>query len=260
MAAESDTSTRPKAEASDPSEVTIDELGREFDLPASTVRLYQNRRLLAPPIKRGRVGFYNDEHRSRLRMIAALQDRGFSLAAIKATLDSWDNGSSLAELLGTDQAVPSIGNAAERVRLTPELLLEHFGQGGVTQEEILRASELGMIEVADDGELTMPPLFLEAGASLREMGLSPKVILDEYEALDANVATIAKRFEDVFEAHLWQPFEADGMPEDGLVALAGDVDKLVGLAEKLVLLALRRHVAGIADTRLAQARAGASGG
>ena len=63
-------------------EATIDELGREFDIPASTVRMYQNRRLLPPPERRGRVGFYNDEHRSRLRMIAALQDRGFSLAVV----------------------------------------------------------------------------------------------------------------------------------------------------------------------------------
>ena len=42
------------------------------------------------------MGYYNTEHRDRLRLIAHLQERGFSLAAIKETLDHWTEGRSLA--------------------------------------------------------------------------------------------------------------------------------------------------------------------
>ena len=88
--------------------MTIDQLAREAGIPTSTVRLYQNRGLLPPPRQEGRLGYYSTEHRDPLRPIAHLQERGFSLAAIKETLDQWTEGRSLAQFLGVSQVAPSL--------------------------------------------------------------------------------------------------------------------------------------------------------
>jgi DNA-binding transcriptional MerR regulator len=70
-------------------DLTIEQLVAEVGLPYTTIRMYQNRGLLPPPERRGRVGYYGPDHLARLRLIAQLQDRGYSLAAIKDLVDTW---------------------------------------------------------------------------------------------------------------------------------------------------------------------------
>src|SRR5215207_1364979 len=80
--------------------LTIEQVAAGAGIPVSTVRMYQHRGLLAPPVKRGRVGYYGPDHEARLRLIAELQERGFSLAGIKELVDGWAEGRSLDEVLG----------------------------------------------------------------------------------------------------------------------------------------------------------------
>src|SRR5450432_2209596 len=87
--------------AVEPSErLTIDELARAAGTKVSTIRLYQQRGLLPPPAIEGRVGFYDETHLARLRLVADLQTRGFSLAAIQELADTWESGRDLGALLG----------------------------------------------------------------------------------------------------------------------------------------------------------------
>ena len=98
------------------------------------MRLYQNRGLLPPPRQEGRLGYYSSEHRDRLRPVAHLQERGFSLAAIKETLDHWTEGRSLAHLLGISQIAPSLER--KPVHLSPEEFVERFAGVEITQQDI----------------------------------------------------------------------------------------------------------------------------
>lgn len=61
---------------------TINELSELTGFPRRTIRYYIQEGLLDPPAGRGRGGFYNDSHMSKLLTIKALQERGLSLAAI----------------------------------------------------------------------------------------------------------------------------------------------------------------------------------
>jgi DNA-binding transcriptional MerR regulator len=81
-------------------ELTVDEVARQAGLPVRTVREYQTMGLLDPPAKRGRVGVYRSGHLARLRLIARLQARGYSLAGIRDLVDSWSGGADLGEVLG----------------------------------------------------------------------------------------------------------------------------------------------------------------
>jgi DNA-binding transcriptional MerR regulator len=72
-----------------------------------TIREYQTWRLLHPPARRGRVGWYDDSHVERLRTIGRLQNRGYSIAGIRDLLDAWSSGAELRDILGVDrQAQP----------------------------------------------------------------------------------------------------------------------------------------------------------
>ena len=56
-------------------------------LSVDTIRFYQKRRLLPPPVREGRIGWYGPDHADRLRRIRDLQTRGFSLAVIRRLVD-----------------------------------------------------------------------------------------------------------------------------------------------------------------------------
>jgi DNA-binding transcriptional MerR regulator len=80
--------------------MTIEELARRAGVSTRNVRAYRTAGLLPPPRLEGRTGRYEDGHLRRLRVIARLQGRGWSLAAIRDALAAWDAGRLLQELLG----------------------------------------------------------------------------------------------------------------------------------------------------------------
>ena len=71
------------------------------------------------------MGYYYTGHRDRLRMIAHLQERGFSLAAIKEALGHWTEVRSLAHLLGVSYVAP--GLLHKPTRMSPEEFAEGVG-------------------------------------------------------------------------------------------------------------------------------------
>lgn len=234
------------------SEVTIDVLAQEFELPVSTIRMYQSRRLIPPPTKRGRVGFYADTHRERLSAIGALQDRGFSLAAIKETLDSWEAGASVGELIGA-RSIAGTSVEEPLVELTGAELRERFGKEGLTATQIRRAAELGIVEV-DGATVRASRTFLDAGTQLRSKGVSVDEILDEYEAMKNAISGVADRFVALFDQHLWKPFADAGKPVAGMGPLADDVTELIGLAKVLVAATLDNELTTRTEQRMAQLR------
>jgi DNA-binding transcriptional MerR regulator len=230
--------------------MTIDELAARAGLPTSTVRLYQTRGLLPPPRREGRQGFYDDGHLARLRLITDLQQRGFSLAAIKHLVDAWETGRGLDALLGLEAEVAA--RRTEPVRLTVEELAERLAGQAPTAETLRRVLRLGLAEVGDDGTVATDPRFLEFGTQLSALGIPAEEILDEWEALRASTEKIAERFVAVFERHLWRPFAEAGMPADRVEALTEALRGLGPLAEDVVLTALRLALERAASAFVAQ--------
>src|SRR5512135_3440918 len=83
---------------------TIDELAAATGVPSRTIRFYQAKGALAPPVRRGRVAYYDESHAERLRIVAHLQDRGLSLRAIRDLFQrSEGTDVSVAEWLGVGE-------------------------------------------------------------------------------------------------------------------------------------------------------------
>ena len=231
--------------------MTIDQLALEAGIPTSTVRLYQDRGLLPPPRCEGRTGYYDIEHRDRLRLIAHLQARGFSLAAIKETLDHWTEGRSPGYLLGISHV--AAGSVRKSVRMSPDEFAERFAGVDITHEEIQRAVQIGLVEL-DGAELVVSnEAFIDLGAAVARMGIPVSEILDEHEALMISVNGIAERFRQVFERHFWEPFVERGMPDDEMPSLSKAVNQLTELATSVVTAELHERFADFAEQYLARA-------
>ena len=238
--------------ADEESAMTIDQIAQHAGIPVSTVRLYQNKGLLPPPERRGRVGYYGAGHGDRLRLIAHLQQRGFSLAAIKESLDSWNAGQSVGRLLGVSDIAPSLGR--EPLRLSAAELAERFDGIALTQADIQRTVEIGLVEIDGADLVIANESFADIGPAVAQLGVPVPEILDEYVALRSAVGDIADRFRAVFEKHLWEPFVARGMPADEIGSLSADVAKLTELATSVVTTEMHDRFASFADDYLAQAK------
>lgn len=238
----------------DSSDMTIDQIAQHGGIPVSTVRLYQNKGLLPAPERRGRVGYYGDDHRDRLRLIAHLQERGFSLAAIKEALASWTAGRSLDHLLGVSDVAPSLRR--EPLRLSLAELAERFEGVALSQADIQRTEKIGLVEVDGADVVVANGAFAEIGPAVAQLGVPVSEILDEYEALQRAVDAIAGRFRRVFEKHLWEPFVAGGMTAEDVPALAADVAKLTELATSVVTTELHDRFAAFAEEYMAKAAEG----
>jgi DNA-binding transcriptional MerR regulator len=87
-------------------EYRIADLARESGIPVRNIRLYQERRILPPPVRRGRVGIYSDAHLERLRLIARLLGRGYTLAHVQELTSAWEQGRDLGDVLGLPFDLP----------------------------------------------------------------------------------------------------------------------------------------------------------
>src|SRR5438067_13395557 len=83
----------------------IDDLAREAGTTVRNVRVYQERGLLPPPRRSGRVSIYGDAHLARLRLIGQLLDEGYTFSHIAQFIDAWQEGRDLGDVLGLEEAL-----------------------------------------------------------------------------------------------------------------------------------------------------------
>ncbi len=230
--------------------VTIDELAHAFGVPVSTLRMYQHRGLIPPPVKRGRVGFYGPDHAARLRLLAELQERGFSLAGIKELLDGWQRGRSLDDLLGVSGAVGAWAPEPPLV-LAPEELAGRFPGVDISPALMVRVFEMGLAELTDDGRIRVnSPRFLETGTRLAALGVPIDEIIDEYAVLRATTDAIATQFTMLFRRHLWASFAAAGLPAERVAEITAALAELGPLAQSIVEVTLRASLQDAAQAFL----------
>ena len=91
---------------------TIDGVARAAGTTTRQVRALQTRGLLPHPRLAGRTGLYGPDHLERLRAVLRLQAQGFSLAAIATLVQAWEQGRTVAEVLGLAPAAAGAGEDA----------------------------------------------------------------------------------------------------------------------------------------------------
>jgi DNA-binding transcriptional MerR regulator len=214
--------------------MTIDDLARRAGVTSRTVRNHQTAGLLPPPRLVGRVGRYDDGHLGRLRLIAQLQEQGYSLAGIAGLLEAWESGRSLADVLGFEQALTAPWSDEEPEVVSPEYLFRLFPESGMRPDLILRAVDLGLL-APEGAQVRLPsPRLIHAGAELVAVGVPLEATLNELAELKEDLDRVARRFVRLFEDHVWKPFADAGMPANQLPRVTDALRRIRPLAAATV--------------------------
>lgn len=236
-----------------PDELRLDALAAAAGVATTTVRLYQQRGLLPGPRLVGRTGWYGAAHLARLRLIARLQDDGFSLAGIGRLLESWEQGRDLTDLVGVEEQLDALLHRPAALVLDPAELAGRFPADALTPEVFSRAVDLGLVEPTDDGRFRVPdPRFLDVGADLLALGLPVEVVLAEWGRLRTDTDRVAKRFVAVFEEHLLPDDWRADLDAERTRELATTLARLQHAAGQVVAAALDASLSRLAARRLAE--------
>lgn len=221
----------------------IDDLAAKTGVTSRNIRAYREKGLLPAPHLEGRTGYYTEEHVQRLAIIEDLQDRGFSLEAIRQTLDAWSVGGDLSLLVGLQSVLNSPFHSEEPGQGTVAELLSRFPDAERDPSLIGRAIELGLLEEDDGTTLRIPsPLLLEAGTELAAVGVPLSEILDLFEKMQSDMADVAEQFVGIVERNLVGPQDL-ATPKPGQPATMVDhLQRLKPLALEVVRPVLAREL------------------
>ncbi|MFF9849164.1 MerR family transcriptional regulator [Streptomyces litmocidini] len=242
------------AEQSAQPEYRIEDLAHHSGATVRTIRAYQDRGLLPRPERRGRSNVYGDAHLARLRQIADLLDRGYTLASIKELLEAWDTGRGLGGVLGLVAEVHGPWTDEEADRISRAELDARFG-GTPDEEAIREAVELGVLErlPGREGEeyLVPSPQELAVAAELYAAGVPLAAITGHLRELRDQVEHIASRFLEFTTEHVFARYLEHRPPTDADAAEAATmVRRLRPLAQQTVDAELARAMRLLATRHL----------
>ncbi|WP_017592626.1 MerR family transcriptional regulator [Nocardiopsis potens] len=224
-------------------EYRIDELARLAETTVRNVRVYQDRGLLSPPRREGRVGIYTEAHLARLRLIAQLLSRGYTFANIRELVTVWERGGDLNDVLGFESAVGDPWTDEIPGHITADELVELF-KGDVTDDNIERAVRLNLLEVDGDRFRVPSPRLLHAGAELVAAGMSVSSVLDIAERLEGHVDAAAGELVREIADHILSEHAPEGILQGSDIGEAAElVRRLRPLAQSAVDAMLARAMA-----------------
>ncbi|KUL26885.1 MerR family transcriptional regulator [Streptomyces regalis] len=234
----------------------IEDLAHLSGATVRTIRAYQDRGLLPRPERRGRANVYSDAHLVRLRQIADLLDRGYTLASIKELLQAWDAGRGLGGVLGLVAEVDGPWTDEEAVRISRAELVERFG-GTPDDAAVADAVDLGVLEPVsgdDDSFLVPSPQELAVAVELHAAGVPLSAISGHLRELRGQVEHIAARFLEFTTEHVFARYlDGPHRPTDAEAAEAASlVRRLRPLAQQSVEAELARAMRLLAVRHLRQ--------
>lgn len=186
----------------------IDELARRAGVTSRNIRAYQSRGILPRPTIRGRVGVYDKSHLARLRVITRLREEGFSLAGVAKLIEAWEQGSSLADLLGVDEDLSARWGEDVSEIIDEHQLARMFPFGGELEQR--QAIEGGLVVPEGDHYWVPSPVMLRIGTQLAVLGVPFSAVVTVTQDVRERADQTAVDVIELFERHVWDPFEASG--------------------------------------------------
>jgi DNA-binding transcriptional MerR regulator len=195
-AGKGDIVTAQRQDDGDDELLTVDELAAATGLTVRTTRYYAGLGLLPPPARRGRMAYYSAGHRARLELIRALQDHGFTLAAIEKYLARVPEDASV-EDLAVQRVMLTSWKSGGREELTRRQLETRVGHK-LTAEELDRLEAMMGITPVAEGRYELLPAFdvavksLDLDIPLDSMVAAGEAITRHMDALADELTAILK--------------------------------------------------------------------
>ena len=243
-------------------EYRLEELAREANTTVRNIRAYRDRGLLPPPRRQGRVALYNESHLARLRLVAELVERGYTLSSIGELLAAWERGKDISEVLGLEAVLASPWSDEEAAIVTRSELDELFG-APVSDDALATSEAMGVIEALgvgtnDAGErhetFRVTSLNqLHAGTVLVSSGIPLSAVLEQGLKMHTAMDAIAHDFVQLVSDHLFDPLGRNPSSED-LKRLASTITRLRPVAATVIdaelARAMEHHVQEFLGERL----------
>ncbi|CAG6393438.1 MerR family transcriptional regulator [Streptomyces cocklensis] len=223
-------------------EYRIEDLSRLSGTTVRTIRAYTDRGLLPKPERLGRANVYDDAHLERLRQIADLLERGYTLASIKELLAAWDAGTGLGGVLGLVGEVDRPWSDEQPVRIgLPELMAAFGGVADLSAvEDALQLGVLVAVPGKDDEFEVPSPQELAVAVELHAAGVPLGAITGHLRELRGQVEYISERFLEFTTEYVFQRFLEHPPSDEEAAEAAALVRRLRPLAQQTVDAELAR--------------------
>jgi DNA-binding transcriptional MerR regulator len=192
-------------------EFTIDELAREAGATVRNIRAYQERGILPPPRRVGRVGMYGEAHLARLKIIGSMLARGYTLANVAELVEAWEQGHNVAEVIGLEAAVTSPWTDEVPTHLTYEQAIQLLG--AIPEPNVLRmAVQLDVIRPVEDGFMVPSMKLLNVAATLLREGVPLKEQMVMIAELRRRTEEVADGLVAMVIRHVFDVYGKDSLP------------------------------------------------
>jgi DNA-binding transcriptional MerR regulator len=166
----------------------IDDLARTSNVTVRNIRAYQERGLLHPPRREGRVAIFDDSHLSRLKIITSMLERGYTSVHITEMLTAWEAGSDLADVMGLEKALvpPRLEDPPATMTLAEVRAL------AVDKDALQRYIDVGLVEIKGAKALVKRPALLSAFAEMRGFGMPTAALVKLHSEVSMAVDDISR--------------------------------------------------------------------
>lgn len=212
----------------------IDDLAHFSGVPSRTIRFYNTQGLLPPPVMRGRVAYYHQEHLAVLGIIRDLKEQNLPLEVIKQLLAIRAEQGEVQMNLALKQRLLRVLTGGQQVRLSRDELIQ---QGKISLERLDELLQQGLLFPQDeDGELIFSGddlLLLELYQQLEESGLPialPALIRFQLRQLVRSEIAAC-------EQHLLPKWKEQGLP---LEAQTEQFERILNLTDTLLSIMHRK--------------------
>ena len=228
--------------------LTIDELSAAVGLTVRTTRYYASLGLIPPPIRQGRVAYYDDTHRARLELVRALQDHGFTLQAIEGFLGSLPPEATV-EDLALQRAMLTSWTPRPPERLTHRQLEKRAGRR-LSPEHLRLLVTVGAIERTPEGYVATPSL--QVGVGLLDLDI-PEGSLGAAEAsIRQHMESLVEELTEILRTQVLEPFRREAHSPEDAERLEKTMAKLRQLTLEAVVTGFQRAANAVITRSLAR--------
>lgn len=216
---------------------TIDELARAGGLTVRTTRYYATLGLLPPPARRGRMAIYSAVHLARLELIRALQDHGFTLAAIEKYMKRIPDSASVEEL-AMQRAMLTSWAPGPREELTRRQL-EKKAARKLSDEQVERLVMTGAVARSGNNAFELLPAF-DVGVQMLDMDIPLDSMVAASDAITRHMDALADELTEILRTRVLEPYRTRRYSEVDAAKFEATMSRLRQLTLEAVVSGFQR--------------------
>lgn len=216
--------------------LTIDELAAAVGLTVRNTRYYASLGLVPPPVRRGRLAYYDAGHRARLELVRALQEHGFTLQAIERYVATLPDDATVEDLALQRAMLTSWAPAPTEVLTRRQL--EKKARRPLSEDDLATLVHLAVVEPVEEGYVAMPTFGV--GVELLDLDLPRGSVGAAEEAITRHMEALAEELTEILHAQVLEPYRREPHSPEDAEQLERTISRLRQLTLEAVVTGFQR--------------------